>query len=73
MCFNFSETKTVYIKLVPETVHYISFTLKFIWNHQQKYFLQLKHHIELLVAASVKLSISGENASWNPGKLVYLV
>ena len=47
----------MYAKLVPETVNYISFSSKFIWNHfylsisfvsfiwnrLQKYFLQLKH------------------------------
>ena len=58
------ETKTMYTKkIVPETVHYIKFIKihfqsfvsiyhlyrSFVWNHQQKYFLQLKHHIELLV------------------------
>ena len=63
----------MYIKFVPKTVHYISFTLKSIWNHHQKYFLQIKHHIELLVAATVKPSILGENMSWDSVKLVYLV
>ena len=34
ICFLiFQETKTVSIKLVPETVHYISFSSNFIWNH----------------------------------------
>ena len=59
-----SETKTMYSKkLVPETVHYIKFIKiylqsfisiyhlhqSFVFSHLQKYFLQLKHHIELLV------------------------
>ena len=60
LCFSiFEETKT---KLVLETVHYLSFSLKLIWNHLylvtilsfilnylQKYILQLEHPIELLV------------------------
>ena len=29
----FWERKTVYTKLVPETVYYISYTSTFIWNH----------------------------------------
>ena len=51
----------MYTKLVPETVHYVSFTSKFIWNHLhlsfasfilnhlEKYFLQAENHIKLLV------------------------
>ena len=48
----------MYTKLVPETVHYINFTSKFIdlfiicniyLESSIKYFLQLEHHIELLV------------------------
>ena len=47
----------MYTKLVPETVHYISLTLKSIWNHlnhlfgiiYKSIFCQLEHHIQLLV------------------------
>ena len=68
----FQETKTMYTKLVSETVHYINFTSKFVWNHfyqfticiiylelSTKYFQQLEHHIE-------KPSISVENCPWFP-------
>ena len=27
----------MYTKLFPETVHYISFTSKFVWNHLSTY------------------------------------
>ena len=60
-CINFLRNKNYVKKIIPETVHYINFISKFIWNHLylsfvsfilnhlQKYFLQLEHHIELLV------------------------
>ena len=58
----FKEIKTMYAKLVPEAVPYISFTsiylesfiyLSFMyiiyWDHPKKYFLQFEYHIELVV------------------------
>ena len=61
MLQSFKKKKTMYTKLVPETVHYAIFTSNFIWNDlylfiiciiylesSTKYFLQLEHHIELL-------------------------
>ena len=57
----------MYTKLIPELVHFVSFAskfiwdhlylsifLSFIWNHLQKYFLQLEHLIELVTGSSVK-------------------
>ena len=57
ICFIFKKTKTMYTNLVPETVNYINYASKFLWNllylfiictiylesSTKKYFLQLEH------------------------------
>ena len=69
----------MYTKLVPETVHFISFTSKFIWNHlyinciiymelptvKSIFIFTLEHH----TGSSVKLSIQGKMSLLS---LVYL-
>ena len=69
--------------VVPETVHYISFALKFIWNHMYLFIICIIYlessikvfsanlNITLTTSSSVKPSISGvtssKNALWVTG------
>ena len=63
--------------VVPETVHYISFALKFIWNHMYLFIICIIYlessikvfsanlNINLTTGSSVKPSISGATSSEN--------
>ena len=50
MLLFFKETKTMYTKLVPETVPYIGFTSKFIWNHLSFYH---SYHLSGIIYKSI--------------------